>query len=90
MAAGREPSRPESVEELAFPSVAQAPIADVRASCSEGCNVASVREALRLAAAHLGASSVVDIRCIQSGAGASCVRGAAALIAPDARRSEAN
>lgn len=87
--ATREPTPPERVEELALPSMAQVPIGDVRASCDEGCSSASVREALRLAAAHIGAASVVGIRCIQDGAGVSCVGSAAALIAPDERRSEA-
>ncbi len=87
--ARRERSRPESVEELAVPSMAQVPIGDVRAYCDGDCKTASVREALRLAAAHLGGSSVVAVRCIHSDDGATCVGTAAALIAPDERRSEA-
>ena len=83
------PSLIDSVEEHAFPSMGQVAIGDVRASCAEGCNGMSVREALLPAAAHLGATSVVAIRCIQVGAGSTCVGTAAVTEFGDDRRSEA-
>jgi len=74
---------PSAVQELAVPSMAELPIGDLRASCDSGCNSLSVREALRAAAAHIGASSVVGVRCVQAEAGTTCVASASLLEVPE-------
>jgi len=82
-ARGRAPAAArdaESVAELDFPRVGQVRLGDVSASCDEGCSQHSLRQGLRSAAAWLGATSLVDVRCIQQERATRCV---ASVSAPE-------
>jgi hypothetical protein len=70
----------ESVAEVDFPRVGQVRLGDVSASCDEGCAEHSLRQGLRAAAAWLGATSLVDVRCIQQESATSCT---ASISAPE-------
>ena len=74
-APGRRPSAPraaESVVEVDFPRVGQLRLGDLSATCPAGCAPGSMRRGLRAAAAWLGATTLVDVRCIQRGQTSSC------------------
>lgn len=62
----------ESVAEVDFPRVGQVRLGDVSATCDEGCAEHSLRHGLRSAAGWLGATSLVDVRCIQQASVTSC------------------
>ncbi|MEO8183569.1 MAG: hypothetical protein ABI895_32455 [Deltaproteobacteria bacterium] len=61
-----------SVSELDFPRVGQVRLGDVSATCDEGCAEHSLRQGLRAVAAWPGATSLVDVRCIQQEQTTSC------------------
>jgi hypothetical protein len=84
--APRPPVAPEQVAEIDFPRVGQVSLADLRAHCcEEKCSEGSVRMALRAAAARVGATSLVAIRCVRGPDDApACVASAAALAVEDA------
>jgi hypothetical protein len=77
----RAPARDaQGVAEVDFPRVGQLRLGDVSASCDEGCAQHSLRQGLRTAAAWLGATSLVDVRCIQQERVTSC---AGSISAPE-------
>jgi hypothetical protein len=74
-APGRQRAAPraaESVAEVDFPGVGQLRLGDLSAACPAGCAPGSMRRGLRAAAAWLGATTLVDVRCIQQGRASSC------------------
>lgn len=79
--APRAPVAPEQVAEVDFPRVGQVSLGDLRAQCREqDCSEGSARTALRAAAARVGATSLVAIRCVRGPDDApACVANAAAL-----------
>ena len=68
------------VSEVDFPRVGQLRLGDVSATCDEGCAQHSLRQGLRTAAAWLGATSLVDVRCIEQERVTSC---AGSISAPE-------
>jgi hypothetical protein len=74
------PRAAESVAEVDFPRVGQLRLGDLSATCDDGCASGSMRRGLRAAAAWLGATTLVDVRCIQQERASSC---AASIAAPE-------
>jgi hypothetical protein len=70
----------ESVAEVDFPRVGQVKLGDLSARCDSGCAQGSMHRGLRAAAAWLGASTVVGVRCIQQEQALIC---AASISAPE-------
>jgi len=70
----------ESVAEVDFPRVGQVKLGDLSARCDSGCAQGSMHRGLRAAAAWLGASTVVGVRCIQQDQALTC---AASISAPE-------
>jgi hypothetical protein len=70
----------ESVAEVDFPRVGQVKLGDLSARCDSGCAQGSMHRGLRSAAAWLGASTVVGVRCIQQEQALTC---AASISAPE-------
>jgi hypothetical protein len=70
----------DSVAEIDFPRVGQVKLGDLSARCAAGCAQGSMHRGLRAAAAWLGASTVVGVRCIQQEQVLSC---AASITAPE-------
>jgi hypothetical protein len=60
----RPPVAPEQVSEIDFPRVGFVRLGDVRARADGPCSTETLRGALRATAARVGATSVVDVRCI--------------------------
>jgi hypothetical protein len=60
----RPPVAAEQVSEIDFPRVGFVRLGDVRARAHGPCSSESLRGALRVAAARVGATSVVDVRCV--------------------------
>lgn len=74
----RAPIGPDQVGEIDFPRVGFTRLGDVRARADESCSLDTLRGALRAAAARLGATSVVGVRCVAEGDTRSCVASVAA------------
>ena len=53
-------------------------LGDVVARCRGGCAIENVRAGVRIAAGRMGATDVVDVRCIEKEAGYLCTGSAAA------------
>jgi hypothetical protein len=70
----------DSVAEVDFPRVGQVKLGDLSARCDAGCAQGSMHRGLRAAAAWLGASTVVGVRCIQQDQALTC---AASISAPE-------
>lgn len=70
---------PAEVAEIDFARVGQVMLGDLRAHCDADCSMESVRVALRAAAGRIGATSLVDVRCIEEEATPSCVAGVSLL-----------
>lgn len=70
----------ESVAEVDFPRVGQVELGDLSARCDAGCAQGSMHRGLRAAAAFLGASTLVGVRCIQQEKALTC---AASISAPE-------
>jgi hypothetical protein len=68
---------PEHIVEVDFAPVGQISFGDLRATCQEACAESSVRMGLVAAAAQLGATHLVDVRCVEAGEGRVCVASAA-------------
>jgi hypothetical protein len=75
----RAPVGPEQVAEVDFPRVGFVRLGDVRARADATCSVDTLRGAVRAAAARIGATSVVDVRCVASDDARFCVASLAAL-----------
>ncbi|MCC6213523.1 MAG: hypothetical protein IT376_01545 [Polyangiaceae bacterium] len=73
----RAARRVELVGELAVMPVTHVVLGEVVARCEAGCSERGARHALRIAAARLGASDAVGIRCVGQGSGWECVGTAA-------------
>jgi hypothetical protein len=71
--AARAPVATEQVSEIDFPRVGFVRLGDVRARCDRTCSLDTLRGALLMAAARVGATSVVDVRCIDDGESLLCV-----------------
>ncbi len=80
---------PESVFEIDFPRVGQVSLGDVRTRCAERCSPESVRGAVRAAAARIGATHVVGVRCIGGSDEQQCLAGVAVAEFKDASLAEA-
>lgn len=78
--APRVPLAPGQVSEIDFPRVGFARLGDVRARADGRCSLDTLRAALRAAAARVGASSVVDVRCVATDEAPFCV---ASLAGPE-------
>jgi hypothetical protein len=74
----RTPVGGDQVGEIDFPRVGFTRLGDVRARADESCSLDTVRGALRAAAARIGATSVIGVRCIAEGDTQSCVASVAA------------
>ena len=74
----RPARRADLVRELSIIPVSHVRLGDLVARCHEGCVEASVRASVRVAAGRLGATDVVDIRCVEKGRGVLCTGTAAA------------
>jgi hypothetical protein len=74
----RSPVGADQVGEIDFPRVGFTRLGDVRARADESCSLDTVRGALWAAAARVGATSVVGVRCIAEGDTQSCVASVAA------------
>jgi hypothetical protein len=70
---------PEQVAEIDFPRVGFVRLGDVRVRADETCSIDTLRGAVRAAAARIGATSVVDVRCVASDEARLCVASVAAL-----------
>jgi hypothetical protein len=70
---------PEQVAEIDFPRVGFVRLGDVRARADASCSQDTLRGALRAAAALVGATSVVDVRCVASEDARLCIASVAAL-----------
>jgi hypothetical protein len=81
------PLRPDEVHEVAFARVQERPLGDLVAYCEPGeqCAAASVRAALRAAAARLGASALVGVRCIRESGATRCIGSLGAPIISEAQ-----
>lgn len=75
--APRPPIGDSQVGEVDFPRVGFARLGDVRARADGPCSVDTLRAALRAAAARVGATSVVDVRCVTDDDAPFCVAGLA-------------
>jgi hypothetical protein len=73
----RTATDPEQIVEVDFARVGQTSFGDLRASCQEACAESSVRVGLVAAAAQLGATHLVDVRCVEEGKARVCVASAA-------------
>lgn len=69
-----------SVAEVDFPRVGQVKLGDLSARCDSGCAQGSMHRGLRAAAAWLGASTLIGVRCIQQEQVLTC---AASISAPE-------
>lgn len=76
----RAPLAPGQVSEIDFPRVGHVRLGDVRARGDADCAPETLRGALWAAAARVGASSVVGVRCVDEGDARECV---ASLAAPE-------
>jgi hypothetical protein len=74
----RTPVGSAQVGEIDFPRVGFTRLGDVRARADESCSLDTLRGALRAAAARVGATSVVGVRCITEGDTQTCVASVAA------------
>jgi hypothetical protein len=79
--APRPPVVDSQVGEVDFPRPGFVRLGDVRARADGPCSLGTLRAALRAAAARVGATSVVDVRCVTSDEAPFCV---ASLAAPEA------
>jgi hypothetical protein len=79
--APRSPIADGQVGEVDFPRVGFARLGDVRASADGPCSIDTLRAALRAAAARVGATSVVDVRCVAGDEATFCI---ASLAGPEA------
>jgi hypothetical protein len=69
----RPPRARGEVSELNLMPLADHPLGDLQARCTEGCDERALRRSVLIAAARLGAPDVVALRCFDLGAGNSCV-----------------
>lgn len=69
-----------SVREVDAARVGERRLGDLAAACAEGCSVHGLREALRAAAARLGATTLAGVRCIEQDEARRCV---ASISAPE-------
>lgn len=83
--AGRTPVPIEAVTEVAFHRVGTVVLGSVRATSDGDRRMASVRGALRAAAARAGATSLVDVRCVVLGDEQTCI---ATIAAPEVAEPE--
>lgn len=79
--AARPPVADAQVGEVDFPRVGLTRLGDVRARADGACSVDTLRAALRAAAARVGATRVIDVRCATSDEAPFCI---ASLAAPEA------
>jgi hypothetical protein len=63
----------DAVAETAWPSVGRSELGQVSARCDAGCSDFSLRHALRVTAAHVGAGEVSRVACFAEGEGRRCV-----------------
>jgi len=73
----RSPVGDGQVVEVDFPRAGQTRFGDVRARADGPCSIDTLRAALRAAAARVGATSVVDVRCVSDDGAPFCVAGLA-------------
>jgi hypothetical protein len=73
----RTATDPEQIVEVDFARIGQMSFGDLRASCQESCAESSVRMGLVAAAAQLGATHLVDVRCVEEAEARVCVASAA-------------
>ncbi|HTV22754.1 MAG TPA: hypothetical protein VMG12_28890 [Polyangiaceae bacterium] len=78
--AARSPLADAQVGEVDFPRAGFARLGDVRARADGPCSIDTLRAALRAAAARVGASSVVDVRCVSTDDAPFCI---ASLAGPE-------
>jgi hypothetical protein len=78
--ASRAPIADAQVGEVDFPRPGFVRLGDVRARADGPCSVATLQAALRAAAARVGATSVVDVRCATDAEAPFCI---ASLAAPE-------
>jgi hypothetical protein len=69
---------PAQVVEVVFPRVGQVGLGDLRARAEEGVAEDTLRSALRAAAARIGATSIVGVRCVAGEGKQMCVASVAA------------
>jgi hypothetical protein len=74
----RPARRADLVRELASLPVSHVRLGDLVTRCQRGCAPESVRVGVRIAAGRVGATDVVDVRCIEKGLGVLCTGTAAA------------
>ncbi len=74
----RPARRGDLVREVANFPVSHVRLGDLVARCYEGCAEQSVRASVRIAAGRVGATDVVDVRCVEQGRGVLCTGTAAA------------
>jgi len=80
----RAPRRADLVRELSVMPPSHLRLGDVVARCRTGCALENVRAGVRIAAGRMGATDVVDVRCIEKDAGYLCSGSAAAYeVDPD-------
>jgi hypothetical protein len=79
---------PDAIAELASPSSGQVSLGDLGARCDGACSSESMRGALRAAAARMGGSSLVGVRCIVADGAPSCVASVSAPEREDAQLAE--
>ncbi len=73
----RNPLRGDLVRELDYLPPSHVSMGDVVTRCEEGCREASLRLGLRTVAGRVGATDVVDVRCVQRVLGLVCTATAA-------------
>lgn len=76
--ARRRARRPEDIREVPNFPVSHVRLGDVVTDCERGCSFDAVRRGVLVAAARMGATDVVDVRCAQRGDGWVCSGTAAA------------
>lgn len=74
----RPPRRPELVREVGNFPVSHVKLGDVVTDCERGCSFDGVRAGVLVAAARIGATDVVEVRCASRGDGWVCTGTAAA------------
>ena len=74
----RRPRRPEDIREVPDFPVSHVRLGDVVTDCEEACSFDAVRHGVLAAAARMGATDVVDVRCAERGQGWICSGTAAA------------
>jgi hypothetical protein len=80
----RRPRRGDEMSEVATLPVSHVQIADVEAQCDQGCTERGVHGGLLEVAARIGATALVDARCVRRGTGFACLGTAAGLaVDPD-------